>query len=95
MPLVIFKRKVYKLSSNNIVTMTEYKQPTEYVLRSRVDQESGKVTHDIPKEAGVWVGDILDQYRAFAKKTLSPREGAIVTIDSLEVRLTGKADLSD
>jgi hypothetical protein len=75
--------------------MVEYTKPTVYSLRSSVDRDTGEVTHDIPKEAEKWVGDILEQYRTFAEKALGPRDGAIVILDSLEVRLVGNADLSD
>jgi len=75
--------------------MVEYTKPTEYILRSEINQESGEITHEIPEEAKTWVGDTLNQYIAFAEKILGPREGAIVTIDSLEVKVTGKAVLSD
>jgi hypothetical protein len=75
--------------------MTEYKKQTEYVLRSRIDPKTKRISHDIPMEAGVWIGDVLQSYRTFAETALNPNRDTLVGIKSIEVRVEGETDLSD
>ena len=77
--------------------MPEYKKPTEYVLRSQIDSETGKVVHNIPKDAGVWVGDVLESYRAFAETALNSERNSdvVVEIKGIELKIKAEAELSD